>query len=121
VTLAAVQSADLISLIGANYRSEGVQVVQIHQDRPSIVELDVPASGEFASYLCQIQDASGRTTYETSVTASEAKSTVHLILPKGSLEAGKYSLVILGVGSPSAPARTRNELERLAFSVEMLS
>jgi hypothetical protein len=114
-----VQNANFVSLIGANSRAEGAKTFQIHRDRPAILEVDVPASGEFTSYLCQIRDASGRTIYEDHVSAADAKSTVHLILPKGALEPGEYSLAIIGVGSPSN-ASSRIEIERLTFSVEML-
>jgi hypothetical protein len=115
-----VHKADFVSLIGANSRSEGSKSFQIHGDRPAILEVDVPASGEFASYLCQLRDASGRTISEDHVAAADAKSTVHLILPKGALKPGEYSLAILGQGSSLAGASSRNEIERLTFSVGML-
>jgi hypothetical protein len=114
-----VQNANFVSLIGANSRAEGAKTFQIHRDRPAILEVDVPASGEFASYLCQLRDASGRTIYEDRVSAADAKSTVHLILPKGALEPGEYSVAIIGLGS-SSNASSRIEIERLTFSVEML-
>ena len=114
------QNADFVSLIGANSRAEGAKTFQIHRDRPAILEVDVPASGEFASYLCQLRDASGRTIYESRVSAADAKSTVHLILPKGAVERGEYSLAIVGLGSSPANISSGNEIERLTFSVEML-
>jgi hypothetical protein len=114
------QNADFVSLIGANSRAEGAKPFQIHRDRPAILEVDVPASGEFASYLCQLRDASGRTIYESRVSAADAKSTVHLILPKGALDAGEYSLAVIGQGTSSANVSSGDEIERLTFSVEML-
>ena len=112
------QNADFVSLIGANSRSEGTKVFQVHRDRPAILEVDVPASGQFASYLCQIRDPAGRTIYENHVSAVDAKSTVHLIVPKGAFKAGEYGLVILGEGSSPYYAGSQNELERLTFSVQ---
>ena len=118
--LATVQNADFVSLIGANSRGEGTKTFQIHRDRSAVLEIDIPATGEFANYLCQIREARGRTIYENHISGSEAKGAVHLILPKGALETGKYSLVILGEGSPPVTEGPRNELERLPFSVEVL-
>ena len=115
----ALQSADFVSLIGANSRSEGAKVFQVHRDRPAILEVDIPASGEFAGYICQLQDASGRTIHQSHVSAADAKSTVHLFLPKGALKPGQYSLAVLGESSSPANASSRNEVERLTFSVEM--
>jgi Putative zinc-finger len=117
---AAAQSADFVSLIGANSRAEGTKRFSIHRDRLAILEVDVPTSGEFASYLCQLRDASGRTIYEHHVSAADAKSTVHLILPKGALQAGEHSLAIIGLGSSPATVNSENEIARLIFSVEML-
>lgn len=116
----AAQNADFVSLIGANSRREGAKTLQIHRARLAILELDIPASGEFASYLCQVQDASGRTIYQNRVSAADAKNAVHLIVPKGALKAGTYSLAILAEGSSPANADSRNEIERVTFSVEML-
>lgn len=115
-----VQNADFVSLIGANSRAEGAKSFQIHRGRPAILEVDVPASGEFASYLCQLRDASGRTIYESRVSAADAKSTVHLILPKGALAAGEYSLAVIGQGTSPVNISSGNEIERLTFFVEML-
>lgn len=115
-----VQPADFVSLIGANSRSEGPKTFQIHRDRPAIMEVDIPTSGEFASYLCQLRDASGRTIYQDHISAADAKSTVHLILPKGALKPGEFSLALIGQGTSPDKISSRSEIERLAFSVEML-
>jgi hypothetical protein len=114
------QNADFVSLIGADSRAEGAKTFQIHRDRPAILEVDVPALGEFASYLCRLRDASGRSIYESHVSAADAKSTVHLILPKGALEPGEFSLVIIAQGTSAANVSPGNEIERLTFSVEIL-
>ena len=114
------QNADFVSLIGANSRAEGAKTFQIHRDRALILEVDVPASGEFASYLCRLRDASGRSIYESHVSAADAKSTVHLILPKGALKPGEFSLALIGQGTSPDKISSRSEIERLAFSVEML-
>jgi hypothetical protein len=116
----ASQSADFVSLIGANSRGEGAKVFQVHGDRPAILEVDIPASGAFAGYVCRIQDAAGSAIYHNRVSAADAKSTVHLVLPRGGLKPGQYSLAVLGEGASPSIAGSRNEIERLTFSVEVL-
>lgn len=115
------QSGDLVSLIGANSRNEGAKTFQIHSGRPAILEIDIPASGEFAAYICELQDTSGHTLRQSRVSAADARTTVHLIIPQGTLAAGKYTLAILGEGTSRSKTGSRNEIERITFSVEMLS
>lgn len=115
----AAQNADLISLIGANSRGEGDRIFQIHRDRPTILDVDIPASG-FTSYVWQIQTASGRTIYENRISAADAKSTVHLILPKDALKPGQCRLAIFGERGSTSKTSSQNEVERLSFSLEMV-
>jgi len=112
------QDADFVSLIGANSRSEGLKVYQIHRDKPAILELDIPTSEGFGGYDCQLQDASERVVYQQRVSAADAKRTVHLIVPTGHLQAGNYTVTVLGekAGGQASPA----EVERLPFAVEFV-
>lgn len=112
----AAQSADFVSLISANSRSEGGKVFLIHRDSPTVVEADVPATSEFSGYVCQIQDEAGRTIYEHRVSVVDAKRTVHLIVPAGGLRPGGYSLVVLGEVSAGSARASASELERLRFT-----
>ena len=112
------RSADFVSLIGANSRSEGSKAYEIHRDRAAILEVDIPTSEGFANYDCQLQDASGRVVYRQGVSAADAKHTVHLIVAGRSLRAGNYVLTILGerAGGQVSPS----EVERLTFTVEIV-
>lgn len=112
------QSADLVSLIGANSRAEGARSYQLHRDKPAILEVDIPTSSAFVSYDCRLQDVSGNAIYEQRVSAAEAKQTVHLIVSAGHLRSGNYTLTVLGeqTGGQGSPA----EVERLSFAVEFL-
>ncbi len=92
------QSANFVSLIGANSRSEGGKVF------------------EFSGYICQIQDAQSRVLYEHRVSVIDAKQSVHLIVPAAGLRPGKYSLVVLGEGSAGSAAASASELERIRFT-----
>jgi hypothetical protein len=111
---------DLVSLIGANSRSESAKRIRVHGTKPAILELDVPSTGEFTNYVCQLQDEKGQSVYEDRISADVAKKTVHLIVPGGRLQSQKYSLVISGENAvkPGIPSQT--EIDRLAFTVEIL-
>src|SRR5258708_23378917 len=110
------ESANFVSLIGENSRSEGGKVFLIHRGNPTVVEVDIPEKGEFRGYICQIQDAQSRMLYEHRVSVVDAKQSVHLIVPAGGLRPGKYSLVVLGEGSAGSAAPSASELERLRFT-----
>jgi hypothetical protein len=112
--------ADFVSLIGANSRNEGTKTFRIHRDRPAILEIDIPVSGEFAAYVCELQNTSGHTVHQSRISAADARSTVHLIIPKGELVVGSYTLAILGERASLSNTDSRNEVERLTFSVEVL-
>jgi Putative zinc-finger len=106
-------SADLVSLIGANSRSEGGRVFLIQRDHPTILEIDIPPAGAFNSFVCQIQDAGTRIIYQHRVSKADARETVHLIVPAGGLPPATYTLVVLGEGSATGSS---NEVERLKFT-----
>lgn len=88
-------SASFISLIGANSRGEAAKPFAIQQIQPVILEVDIPPSQDFSSYLCQIQDAAGHVVYQSQVSAADAQQSVHLIVPAGTLQPQAYTLHIL--------------------------
>jgi hypothetical protein len=110
-------SASFISLIGANSRGEGAKSFTIQQNQPVILEVDIPPAQEFSPYLCQIQDSAGHAVFEGHVSAADAKHSVHIIVPGGTLQPQPYTLRILGqkgaAGEPASP-----EVARLQFTIE---
>ncbi len=113
-------SASFISLLGANSRGEAAKTFSIQQNAPVILELDIPPSPEFSSYLCQIQDDSGHGVYEGRVSAGDAKHSVHLVVPDGALQARTYTLRVLGQKPAVSEAGSRPEVIRLQFTIEFL-
>jgi hypothetical protein len=119
------QNADLVSLIGMNSRGDDAKALQIHGTKPTILEVDIPPTSEppmseFSGYLCRLQDEAGRSIYEYRVSASEAKNTVHLVVSPGKLETQKYSLVIFGEGPANPQVPSQKEIERIAFTIEIV-
>ena len=113
-------SASFISLIGANSRGEAAKSFAIQQNQPVILEVDIPPSQEFSSYLCQIQDDAGRSVYDGRVSAGDAKRSVHLIVPGGALQARAYTLRVLGQKAAGSEASSLPEVARLQFVIEFL-
>lgn len=113
-------AASFISLIGANSRGEAAKSFAIRQNQPVILEVDIPPSQQFSSYLCEIQDASGHVVYDGRVSAADAKHSVHLIVPGGALRARAYTLRVLGQEGAGNDAGSQNEVARLIFTIEFL-
>lgn len=107
------QSADLVSLIGANSRAEGGSAFPIHSDHPTILEIDIPPADAFSSFVCQLEDARARIIFQHRFSKVDAKETVRFIVPAGGLPPATYSMVVLGESSATA---STNELERLKFT-----
>jgi hypothetical protein len=116
----ATASASLISLIGADSRGEAAKSFAIQQNQPVILEVDIPPSPEFSSYLCQIQDDAGHVVYGGRVSAGDAKRSVHLIVPGGALQARAYTLRVLGQKGAASEAGSQPEVARLRFAIEFL-
>jgi hypothetical protein len=109
-------SASFISLIGANSRGDAAKSFAVQQNQPVILEVDIPPSQDFPSYLCQIQDAAGHVAYESQVSAADAKQSVHLIVPAGTLQPQTYTLRVLGQKAGSEPA-SPPEITRFPFTI----
>src|SRR5258708_3593288 len=106
-------SASFVALIGANSRGEAAKSFAIQQNQPVILEVDIPPSQEFSSYLCQIQDDAGRSVYDGRVSAADAKRSVHLIVPCGALHPRAYTLRVLGQKGAGSEAVSQPEVARL--------
>jgi hypothetical protein len=113
----AAGSASFISLIGANSRSGAAKTFQAQTDKPLILEVDIPVSPEYASYTCQVRDASGRGIYQSRISSQDATRTIHLIVPAGLLRSQQYELVVLGAPGGASGATSGAEVAHFLFGV----
>jgi hypothetical protein len=113
-------SASFISLIGANSRGEAAKSFAIRQNQPVILEVDIPPSSEFSSYLCEVQDDAGHVVHDGRVSAGDAKRSIHLIVPGGALQARAYKLRVLGQKDAGSASGSQPEVARLRFAIEFL-
>ncbi len=107
------------SLQMANVRGGEEVKVQVHPKESFALRFDFTPSRTFDSYICQLQDASGRALLEQSVPGSSANKEAQLVVRGGLVQPGKYSLVFTGAPSGGGLG-SGTEVLRLGFSVEFL-
>lgn len=120
---AAVNASQLVtssfSLQMANVRGGEEVKVRIHPNESFALKFDFTPSRTFDSYICQLQDASGRALLQESVPGSSTNKEQELVVRGGLVKPGKYNLVFRGV--PGSNGRgIQEEVLRLGFSVEFL-
>lgn len=108
------------SFMEVGARGEGGLTIKVRPNDEFALEVDFPPVASAGSYIGQIQDADGRTKFSLPVSLEQAKSTVHVGVPGGSLKAGNYNFVILAVDASSAQTTTTKETKRLPFTVEFV-
>jgi Putative zinc-finger len=106
------------SFMEVGARGETGLTIKVRPDDEFALEVDFPPVASAGSYVGQIQDAAGRTKFSMPVSLEQAKSTIHVNIPGGSLKAGNYSFVILAVDASSGQTGTTKETKRLPFTVE---
>ncbi len=106
------------SLQMANTRGGEEVKIQVQPAETFALDFDFTPSRTFESYLCQLQDESGRSVLQVSLPGSSANKEAHLVVPGGLVRPGKYTLVFSGApvskGQPS-----RDEVLRLDFAIAL--
>jgi hypothetical protein len=102
---------------GARAAESAAQTFQVGANEDFSIDVDMP--GDSADgYLCQIQDEAGRVRVTLPVSAEEAKNTVRVNIPGGSLQAGKYNFVIFKGQAQDASRSTANAAAQIPFVIE---
>ncbi len=108
------------SLMSVGSRGEGSSlVVSVGPHEDFGLDVDMPGNST-NGYECEIRDASGKVRFSLPISSEEAKRTVHIHVPGGSLQPGKYSLVILpGRASSGQIVQASSGIQK-PFSVEFV-
>ncbi len=89
--------------------------------RPSegfLLQLDFNPSSSFPTYLCQLQDSSGRVLQQFVVPAEKIKQELHLPVPAGLISRpGQYSLVFFGADPVTRKAVNGSRVQYFTFNV----
>ncbi|HEY6349449.1 MAG TPA: zf-HC2 domain-containing protein [Candidatus Angelobacter sp.] len=85
------------------------------------VQFDIPPakSGSYQSYIADIVTPGGIRKLSYAISKQEANAPVRVLVPAGTLESGKYFVVIQGVNSNGPESRVKGELARLPFQLNI--
>ena len=119
---AGVQASNTFSLLRANARgAQGVTVDIRPTEGFALTDIDIPPAPGFDSYVVQLVDASGRPLFQTKISANQAKRSVQLAVPAGTVPGpGVYSAVVTGDPGGRGQVVAQNEVLRLSFTVAFL-
>jgi hypothetical protein len=108
------------SLMAVGSRGEGSSlVISVGPHEDFGLDVDMPGNSP-SGYQCEIRDESGKLHFSLPVSSEEAKRTVHIHVPGGSLQPGKYSLVILpGQASSGQTAQASFGIQK-PFAIEFV-
>ena len=93
-----------VSLIDANSRAGGHLSVSGSSSQPVLLAVDIPAQERFASYVCELTNAAGAVMWRVPVSSHQARDTVSIDVPAGSLPSGDYTLVVKGLVAKESTA-----------------
>jgi hypothetical protein len=108
------------SLMSVGSRGEGSSlVINVGPHEDFGLDVDMPGNSP-SGYHCEIRDESGKLHFSLPVSSEEAKRTVHIHVPGGSLQPGEYSLVILPGQAPSGQTAQASPALQKPFAVEFV-
>ena len=101
-----------VTLVAGSTRGATLPSVKTKQDEAFLVALDIPPTGQFSSYMAQLNDPTGASEWTMTIPADAVKDTVSLRVP-GVKTAGTYILVVRGVNGDA-----QTEVGRSSFEVQ---
>jgi hypothetical protein len=91
-----------LALSGANRRDGTAPIAATPQGQPLLLSLDISTAERFSSYTCVLVAPSGAVVWRLPVSATQAKDTVAISVPSGSLSPGNYRLLVQGRANAGA-------------------
>lgn len=112
----APQALATFSLVTAGTRGVAGVSITTEKGKPFGLYFDIPSGKEFSSYTCEVQDKSGKRKLAVQVGAQQARDSVQLLIPDGTLDSGEYQLLVRGHSESQTPGE---EILRLPFEVQV--
>jgi hypothetical protein len=109
----------VFSLQMANTRGGEAVKVRVHPNESFGLKFDFTPAKTFDSYLCELQDESGRPLAREVVPGTSTNQEAEFAVRGGLVKPGKYNLVFTGAPGSNGEG-AREEVLRLGFSVEFL-
>jgi hypothetical protein len=94
----------IVSLVGLGSRAES-NPVPAPVAKDFVFEMEIPGGPEFTRYDCQIRDQADTLKFTVPVSTEQARDTVRLAIPAGTLTAASYKLVVMGEKAGGAPQK----------------
>ena len=85
-----------LSLSSGHTRDGGASIAVTPKGQPLLLSLDIPTGERFSSYTCVLVAPSGAVVWRLPVSAAQAKDTLAISVPSGSLSPGNYRLLVQG-------------------------
>lgn len=116
--LKAPQVLATLSLAAGSSRDGETPSITVGRRQALVINLDLPAQDRFASYTCLLYSPSGSTAFRIQVSAQQAKDTVAINVPPGTVTGGSYTLAVQG-NDNHAPAAAAIEVAHYRFAVNI--
>jgi hypothetical protein len=91
-----------LSLSGGNAQDGTAPTATTTKGQPLLLSLDIPTAERFSSYACVLVAPSGAVVWRLPVSVAQAKDTVVISVPSGSLRPGNYRLLVQGRANAGA-------------------
>jgi len=115
---AAAQALPTLSLTASASRAEaGIAEIALRPNSSFGIFVDIPPHEGFVSYSCVIRGGDGRVKYDIDVSAVQARDTVELFIPGGTLDPGPYHVVIIGKAAHGLTT-SEEEVARFPFALK---
>jgi hypothetical protein len=92
-------------LAGGQARGAELPKVTAPKEGSFLLAVDIPASTDYASYLCLLYAPNGSMVWSGDVTAEQAKDAVQIQIPSATTKPGENALVVKGVRGDSPGAK----------------
>jgi hypothetical protein len=98
-------------------RGESASTVAITPGESFALDFDFTPEVPYQSYTGSLVDVTGKTVLSFRVGGEMANKEIHLVIPAGKVQTGKYELVFLGESDEANRQAPPREVQRIPFAV----
>lgn len=100
-------------------RAEGGIRISVPRGESFVLQFDIPP-GPYESYRADIMTPAGiRKLSSKNISREEARNSIKLPVPSGTLEPGEYVLVVQGISSKGTESKVKGEPTRIPFQLNI--
>jgi hypothetical protein len=98
-------------------RGAGTAEIVVRPDESFALDFDFIPTRIFPNYKGSLLDSSGQAVLVFGLKGEQSNKEVHVVIPKGKVQAGNFELVVVGDSGPSNQIPKDSEVLRLSFAV----